>query len=381
MMRYAVCIVSMLLLGGMALPLSGSTKPAITGSSLVRAAEQITPSIVLVRTVTLHAYPQPHEDVGNGTGVVMTKDGEILTNAHVVDGASVVEVLFPPFQFIEAKVVGLNRETEIALLKIVVPTGRSLMPAVWGDSRKLHVGETVMKGGFPGAIHSQYPSFAHGIVTNLRTFVGDFSTPLIATDARISGGDSGGPLVNARGEVIGIDVAFAMDEANMTNVAGLAIPSHIAQRTWHRLAHGNMRTGWLGFIPRYCVNLRQMHGDRMLAKDIAGYFAEQGMAFPTEKQGFLIIAFTRKEQAGDGEKLRIGDIIIRVNGRVPQDAHELVQWVTETEPGTDIALDIVREGTATLMRLKVGELDWKKKVKPPNGHGSTEDPKSPMVPQ
>ena len=365
--------------GTIAVVLALHAPAAMASSDLAKAAKRITPSIVLVRTITQHADPAPHEDFGSGTGIIMSRDGEILTNTHVVGEASLVEVLLPPFQFVTAKVVGLDREKDIARLKITVPAGQSLVPAVWGDSQKLRVGDVVIKGGFPGAINSLQPSFAHGIVTNVRAFMNPYSTPLITADIQISGGDSGGPLLNARGEVVGIDVATVLNAAGTTTVAGLAIPSRIAQYTWRRLAYGNARTGWLGFLPGNCVNLRQMHGDRTLTKDVMEYLAKEGVALPAEKQGFLIVAFFQKERAGGGAELRIGDIVLRMNGHTPQDAHELVQWITETEPGKEIALDIVRAGTEKHMRLKTGEFNWEKEPSPQNGQHNQDDSSNALI--
>lgn len=317
------------------------------------------------------SVPAKRLEVSNsGTGIVVDKRGYILTNSHIVviRGAAVIQVLVPKRKYLEAKIVGVDRENDLVLLKIDAPPSWNLKPVKWFRGQ-IRAGMEVMKAGYPSAIISaDVPAVARGVISsNARAFVGTRSTPFGVTDTQTSDGDSGGPFFNKRGEVVGTQALVRVSKTIPTGIAHFT-PSGIILKVLPRLFQGNVKTGWLGFSPAGCVHISDLKQDDLLLERVGEFLKENNTEMPNiEKvQAGVMIVWIDDLKAGDARFLRIGDIVTHMNGQEPQDKRELIQWIAETEPGSEILLRIVRQGTPMLMHLKVAEFKWDDPYEKPN---------------
>ena len=273
------------------------------------------------------------EQRGLGSGMIISADGYVLTNNHVVGGADEVKVSLSDGREFSAEVVGTDRKTDIAVLKLKA-TG--LVPVQWGDSDSLKVGEWVIAVGSPFGLDQTVTA---GIISAKgRANVGlaeyeDF----LQTDAAINPGNSGGPLVNMRGEVVGLNTAIASRTGGFMGV-GFAIPSNMARSVVKSiLEKGKVVRGWLGAVIQD------------LNEDLAKSFRFSG------KEGVLIGDLVPD---GPGAKagLQAGDIVLKFNGRAVPDARHLKNAVADTAPNTEVTLEIFRDGRPQTLRVKIGEL-------------------------
>ncbi|MFH1113613.1 MAG: DegQ family serine endoprotease [Pseudomonadota bacterium] len=269
---------------------------------------------------------------GMGSGVIVSPDGTILTNAHVVKDADEIKVNLSDKRSFTAKVIGLDTESDIAVIKI---DADGLPTATLGDSGKLRVGEIVLAVGNPFGLNRTVTS---GIVsakgrTNLN-IIGyeDF----IQTDAAINPGNSGGPLVNINGEVIGINTAIATRSGGYQGI-GFAIPANSAKLIMEDLMKsGKVRRGLLG------VNIQSL--DEYQAK----YYGRK------ETDGALVsqvVPGSPAEKAG----VKDGDIIIKFNDKPVAGAAELKNLVGKEKPGTPSTLTIIRDKKTINLKVNVGE--------------------------
>lgn len=267
---------------------------------------------------------------GLGSGFVIGADGYVMTNAHVVDEADEVMVTLTDKREFKAKVVGLDRRTDVAVLKIEA-TGLPMLRM--GDVGKLKVGEWVMAIGSPFGFDNTVTA---GIVSAKARDTGDL-LPLIQTDVAINPGNSGGPLLNLRGEVIGINSQIYSQSGGFMGIS-FAIPIDEAMRVADQLrSKGRVTRGMLGVYPDD------------LTKEVAEAI---GLGKP---QGALV---TRITAGGPGEKagLELGDVITRFNGKPVEKAVDLRRLAAATAPGTKVPMQVFRRGaykdlTATLEAL------------------------------
>lgn len=255
---------------------------------------------------------------GLGSGFVIAADGYVMTNAHVVDDADEVMVTLTDKREFKAKVVGLDRRTDVAVLKIEA-TG--LPQLRMGDVSRLKVGEWVMAIGSPFGFDNTVTA---GIVSAKARDTGDL-LPLIQTDVAINPGNSGGPLLNLRGEVVGINSQIYSQSGGFMGIS-FAIPIDEAMRVADQLrASGRVTRGMLGVYPDD------------VSKDVAEAI---GLGKP---QGALISRIT---PGGPGEKagLQLGDVITKFNGKTVDKAVDLRRLAAGTKPGTKVPLQVFRRG-------------------------------------
>lgn len=279
--------------------------------------------------------PQPLQH-GVGSGVIISPDGYIVTNNHVVEGAIQVRVTLHDRRTMDAKVVGVDKLTDLAVLKI---NATDLPSIAWGDSTKLQPGETVLAFGSPFGYFRF--SVTRGIVSALdrpNPYSDDPRKPgdFIQTDAAINPGNSGGPLVNARGELVGIDT-FIVSESGSFSGAGFAIPSQIVHSVTQQLMKsGSVHHGYLG------MSMNDVTPDN------AHFFNLQNAS------GVIVAEVTPNSPASRGG-LRRGDVITLLNGQKVVDGSGLQVAVSEETPGTSITLGILRNGNPQTLNLTVGE--------------------------
>lgn len=279
--------------------------------------------------------PREQRQQGLGSGVIISKDGYILTNNHVVDGADEVKVAFgEPRQEFKAEVVGRDPKTDIAVLKIDT---QDLPAATLGDSDALEVGDTVFAIGNPFGIGM---TVTQGIVSGLgRGGLGiETYEDFIQTDAAINPGNSGGALVDSEGRVIGINTAI-LSRSGGFNGVGFAIPINFARSLAEQLVStGKISRGFMGV------------STQSLEADLAAQFGAQHGALVTD---------VTPDSAADKAGLQSGDIITKVNGQTVLDPRRLQLAVIRLAPGTEVTVEYIRDGETKTVTFELGELDGK----------------------
>ncbi|HET7341941.1 MAG TPA: Do family serine endopeptidase [Methylomirabilota bacterium] len=278
--------------------------------------------------------PQQHRMVrGLGSGFVINAGGYILTNNHVVDGASDIRVKFSDGRELAAKVVGRDDKTDVALIKVDA-SGLPVIPL--GDSSKMEVGEPVLAVGNPFGLEQTVTT---GIVSATGRTIGEGPyDDFIQTDASINPGNSGGPLVNGRGEAIGINTAIVSGSGGSVGI-GFAIPTNLAKPVVTQLAqNGHVVRGWLG------VSIQQVTPD--LAKGF-------GLG---ETRGALVSAVMDNSPAQKAG-VKAGDVITRYDNRPVGRWSDLPRVVAETPVGRDVPIDVVRNGKPLTLNVKVARLE------------------------
>ncbi len=278
---------------------------------------------------------QPQIEHGVGSGIIISPDGYIVTNDHVVDGATDIKVTLHDRRILNAKVVGVDKLTDLAVLKV---NAADLPSIVWGDSTKLEPGQTVLAFGSPFG-YFQF-SVTRGIVSavNRRNpYSDDPRKPgnFIQTDAAINPGNSGGPLVDAHGELVGINT-FIISNGGSFAGAGFAIPSQIVRATAEQLIqHGKVEHGYLG------ISINDVTPANAHFFDLH------------DASGAIVAQVTPDSPASNGG-LRTGDVITGINGQKVSNGSDLQVTVSEMTPGTKAAVAITRDGKPDTLNLTVG---------------------------
>jgi serine protease Do len=280
--------------------------------------------------------PQPQIEHGVGSGVIISPDGYIVTNDHVVDGATQVRVTLNDRRVFTAKVVGVDKLNDIAVIKI---DAHDLPSVPWGDSNKLRPGETVLAFGNP---FGNFPfTVTRGIISGLgrpNPYSDDPRKPgdFIQTDAAINPGNSGGPLVDAYGEVIGINT-FIISGSGSFAGAGFAIPAQIAEASAEQIMKsGTVHHGYLG------ISMNDVTPEN------AGFFN-----LP-DASGAIVSQVTPDSPASHAG-LESGDVLREIDGKKIANGSMLQVAVSEMAPGTAIDLGILRDGKPQSIHITVGE--------------------------
>ncbi len=283
--------------------------------------------------------PQPEEEQprGVGSGFVLSADGLIMTNAHVVEGADEVLVTLTDKREFKAKIIGADKRSDIALVKIEAGG----LPAVKvGDVNRLKVGEWVMAIGSPFGLENTVTA---GIVSAKQRDTGDY-LPFIQTDVAINPGNSGGPLINMRGEVVGVNSQIYSRSGGSMGIS-FAIPMDEAVRVSEQLrATGRVSRGRIG------VQIDQV--SKEVAESI-GLGKAQGALVRVVEAG------SPAEKAG----LEPGDIITRFDGKAVEKSSDLPRMVGGTKPGTRSSLTVFRRGGSKELAVTVAEIDADKPAK------------------
>jgi len=268
-----------------------------------------------------------------GSGFIISKDGYILTNNHVVEKATEIRVRLLNKEQFEAKVIGRDPKTDIALIKI--KANHSLSAATLGDSDALRVGDWVIAIGNPfGLGHT----VTVGIISAKERIIGAGPYDnFLQTDAAINPGNSGGPLVNLEGEVVGINTAIVAQAQGI----GFAIPINMAKYILSQLKErGKVMRGWLG------VMIQEVTPEIAHALGLK------------EVKGALVADVTPGSPA-DKADIRRGDVIIEYNGKKIEEMNELPRLVANTPVGKSVPIKIWRNGKIKQLTVKVGELEEK----------------------
>ncbi len=297
-------------------------------------------------------WPREQESKSLGSGFIISAEGHILTNAHVVDGADTVTVKLTDKREFKAKVLGTDRRTDIALIKI---DAIGLPVAKLGDPAKLKVGEWVIAIGAPFGFEN---SVTAGIVSAKgRTLPQENFVPFIQTDAAINPGNSGGPLFNMRGEVVGVNSQIYSRSGGYMGLA-FAIPIDVAMEVQAQLkAHGKVSRGRIGVVIRD-VN-----------KELADSF---GLIKPS---GALVDSVERGAPA-DKAGVQAGDIVLRADGKLVNQSADLQRMIGSTKPGSKVVLQVWRKGALKDIAVDIVEVVDDKSTGPLRGgkRGKLADP-------
>lgn len=320
-------------------------------NELIKVINKVSPSVVTIYAVKEQRIEIPEfefpfrfpiepfvrRERALGSGVIVKYDPKkeeayILTNAHVVENAVRITVKIDHNVAKKGKILGIDKKTDIAVVKISTKGIEDIEKRVakLGDSDKLKVGQIVIAIGNPLGLER---TVTVGVISALKRSIGiteyeDF----IQTDAAINPGNSGGPLVNIDGEVIGINTAII---ANAQGI-GFAIPINLAKWVMNQIIeHGRVIRGWLGVV----------------IQDITPEIAEAiGI-----KEGVLITQVIKGSPA-DRAGLKVGDVIVAINGQKVRSAKELQLKVIRIKPGTTVVLDVIRKGKPIKVKVTIGEL-------------------------
>ncbi len=279
---------------------------------------------------------QPQFQHGIGSGVIISPDGYIVTNNHVVHGATEIKVTLHDRRVLTGRVVGVDPLTDLAVVKV----NATDLPAIsWGDSGKLEPGQTVLAFGSPFG-YFQF-SVTRGIVSAVNRpnpYSDDARKPggYIQVDAAINPGNSGGPLVDAHGELVGINTFIVSNNDSFAG-AGFAIPAQIARATTAQLiAHGKVEHGYLG------ISMNDVTPDN------AHFF------HLSDASGAIVSQVTPDSPASRAG-LQQGDVIHQLNGQPVSNSSALQVAVSEDTPGTKIELGVLRNGTPMTLNVTVGQ--------------------------
>jgi serine protease DegQ len=277
--------------------------------------------------------PQQSKSTNLGSGVIVSGEGYILTNAHVVESADEIEVALADARRVRAKVVGTDPETDLAVLTIDLPK----LPAItFGQSDQAHVGDIVLAIGNPFGVGQ---TVTLGIISALgRSQLGiNTFENFIQTDAAINPGNSGGALIDAHGNLIGINTAiYSRTPGGASLGIGFAIPISAARQVMEQIVrHGAVTRGWIG------VALRDMTND----------FAES-LKLP-ETRGALISHVLTGSPA-DKAGVKLGDVLIAVNGTDVKDSASVLNLIAGLNPGSQVTLKVIRNREASELQVTTG---------------------------
>jgi S1-C subfamily serine protease len=291
--------------------------------AVVGAVEKVSPSVVKIDVHHEAAKTQSRpgqRDGGSGSGFVFTPDGFILTNSHVVQNASTIEVTLSDGRFLPARLIGDDPGTDLAVIRIDAP---DLTPAALGDSQAVKVGQLVIAVGNPYGFQC---SVTTGVVSalgrSLRSYTGRLLDNVIQTDAALNPGNSGGPLVNSEAEVIGVNTAMILPAQGLCFATAINTAKIVAAQL---IKEGRIRRSYIGIAGQTVPLHRRIVRFHNLS-------AEKG----------VLIAFVEKHSAAERAGLLAGDIIIVFNDQVISGIDNLQSLLTEELIGRKSKISIIR---------------------------------------
>lgn len=322
-------------------------------NSFARAVRRVMPAVVNISSSKMVRNPEVDpffrqffgEDYGRriprerreqslGSGVIVSPEGYILTNNHVVDGANEVKVVLSDKREFSARVIGTDPKTDVAVLKI---EASGLQPIVIGDSGKLEIGDYALAVGNPFGVGQ---TVTMGIVSaTRRTNLGiEEYEDFIQTDAPINPGNSGGALVNERGELVGINTAIISHGSGGSQGIGFAIPVNLARTVMDQIIkEGKVTRSYLGILPQDVTPaVAREHGLQTAA-------------------GALVSEVTPDSPAAQAG-LKKGDVITELNGKTVTDSNELRMTVSMMRPASNVLLKVFRDGTPRQLKVTLEEL-------------------------
>lgn len=277
--------------------------------------------------------PREHKQASLGSGVIVSREGYILTNNHVIKDADEIRVRLSDKREFTGKVIGTDPKTDLAVIKI---NADNLPVIKWGDSDALRVGETVIAIGNPFGLSQTVTSGIVSATGRANVGIADYED-FIQTDAAINPGNSGGALINVKGELVGINTAIFSTSGGYQGI-GFAIPSNMAKVVMENLIkRGKVIRGWLGVVIQPITpELAKQFGLKGEKGALIGDVVEDG---PAEKAG-----------------IQRGDVIIEYDGKEVSEPTALRNMVANTQPGKEVKIKIIREGKEKTLQVTIAEL-------------------------
>jgi serine protease Do len=289
------------------------------------------------RQFRFQQQPQNRVEHGLGSGVIISPDGYIVTNNHVIEGAVDIRVTMSNKEVMPAKLIGADPLTDLAVIKI---SGSNLPSVPWGNSANLRPGQTVLAFGNPFGYQF---TVTRGIISALNRANPDASDrrkpgEFIQTDAAINPGNSGGALVNAHGELIGINTFLISGSGSFAGM-GFAIPTQIVEPTVNTLIRdGKITHGYIGV-------------------QIADVTPDNAKFFHMNKAEGALVSDVTPDSPGSKAGLKTGDVITELNGKAITDAGQLQMLVGQKRPGDTIQLAVMRDDKAASVSVTLGDLN------------------------
>jgi S1-C subfamily serine protease len=296
--------------------------------AVIEAAEKTSPSVVYIQVTGIPGGRQrrgqgPNEATGSGSGFVFTPDGFILTNSHVVHGASKIDVTLMDGRRFQAQLIGDDPDTDLAVIRITAP---NLVPAELGDSNAIRVGQLVIAIGNPyGFQYTVTAGVVSALGRSLRAQSGRLMDGVIQTDAALNPGNSGGPLVNSRGEVIGVNTAMILPAQGICFATSIDTAKFVAGRL---IRDGKISRSYIGLagqnvpIPRRIVRFYQL---------------------PVES-GVLVVSFETNGEASAAREagLLAGDLLVEFDAQPIRGIDDLHRLLTDERIGKRVPVTVIR---------------------------------------
>ncbi|NUQ65934.1 MAG: trypsin-like peptidase domain-containing protein [Pirellulales bacterium] len=338
---------------GAAPGMAGSLDDELTAEERVNIAvyENVNRSVVNITTQSVRGdrfFWMEIPSEGEGSGAIIDRQGHVLTNFHVVDGARAIQVTLFTGKSYDAELVGQDPTNDVAVLKIEAPA-EDLFPVVFGDSTRLRVGQRVFAIGNPFGLER---TLTTGIISSLNRSLPSRRTnrtikQIIQIDAAINPGNSGGPLLDSRSRMIGINTAIASRTGESAGV-GFAIPINTIARVVPQLIrNGRVLRPEIGI-----AKVLETEEGLLIATLLPGGAAEKaglrGMSIRTKRQGLLVFEYLDRSAA---------DLIVAVDGEPAKNVDDFLSCIESRQPGDQVAVTVVRDGRKldVPVRLEMGE--------------------------
>lgn len=277
--------------------------------------------------------PQTRKQQGQGSGFIISKDGYILTNNHVVENADKITVITSDEQEFEGELIGADPQSDVALIKVNADKDLPVLPL--GDSDELEVGEWVIAIGNPFGLSQTVTVGVVSAKGRNRVGLNDYEN-FIQTDAAINPGNSGGPLLNGNGEVVGINSALYSRTGGYMGI-GFAIPINMVKSIENQLHNnGEVTRGWLGVVIQD------------INKDLAATFGLK------DAKGILV-SEVQKESPADKAGIKDGDVLVKMDGKELKNVTDLRNRVAMIAPDTKVDFEVIREGKERTIDVKIGK--------------------------
>ncbi|HHB77807.1 MAG TPA: PDZ domain-containing protein [Saprospiraceae bacterium] len=316
-------------------------------TNFIEAAKRVTPAVVNIKA--LQGVGSTIWGRGSGSGVLISPDGYIVTNLHVIDNSAKIEIALDDRREYEADIVGYDKSSDIALLKI---DGNNFPHIIIGNSDSVQVGEWVLAVGNPFNLQSTVTT---GIISAKSRNINilDADNPIesfIQTDAVINPGNSGGALVNTNGELIGINTAIVTESGRYEGYS-FAIPSNLIRKVIKDLKEfGEVKRGFLG------INIKKVND-------------EEAKKLGLDKPNGVYVTRVVKNSGADNAGIQMNDVILKINNKEINSTPELQELVARFRPGNKLVVDIFRDGavqqlTVRLQGIKKENVNFAQKLKP-----------------
>ena len=292
--------------------------------------------------------PKNHREKSLGSGVIVSPEGYILTNNHVVDGATEVKVTLSDKREFDAKIVGTDPKTDIAVLKI---DATNLKPITLGDSSKVQVGDTALAIGNPFGVGQTVTRGIISAVGRGNLGIEDYED-FIQTDAPINPGNSGGALIDDRGELVGINTAILTHSEGSEGI-GFAVPVNLAHQVMDQiLKNGKVVRAYMGILPQDMTT-------------------EMAKAFGQKEARGVVVGDVTADGPAQRAGVHRGDILLEVNGKSIANSNELRMTISMMQPDSNVKLTVLRDGSERELSVKLVEMPMETAKARPDSDDST----------